>query len=191
MLERISEKTSDYLIRRGIISIDSRDVYVYGFALLYSFLINTVVIISAGIILGKVIETLMFLFIFVVLRSFTGGFHSNSFVLCTVITYSVYTAVMLLSSLRVHFVLFVILFVGGFVCLFLLVPIEHPNKPITDKKKRQHKITSLVLFSFIAVAGIVINIYDMSYGSVVFFSLIADIVLLFIKNSKKGVTKDV
>ena len=191
MLERISEKTSDFLIRRGIVSRDSRDVYVYGFALLYSFLINTVVIMSAGIILGKVIETLMFLFIFVVLRSFTGGFHSNSFVLCTVITYSVYTAVMLLSTFRVHLVLFGILFVGGFVCLFLVAPIEHPNKPISDKKKRQHKITSLVLFSFIAVAGIVINIYDMSYGSVIFFSLIADIVLLFIKNSKKGVTKDV
>ena len=63
-------------------------------------------------------------------------------------------------------------------------------KPLSEGQKKKYKIISFTLFVIFVALGAVINYIDNSVGSVVFFTLIADLLLLFIKNRKeRGIKK--
>lgn len=190
MLNKIATKITKTMLVHKIIAEDMVDIYVYGFELLLSFLFNTAIIMIAGILLGRLLQTLMFLLIFVLLRSFTGGYHAKTYGVCTLVTFLVYGGVLLFSELFVPSMLFYgVLAIVGVALLLALVPIEHPNKKITEKKKRKYKHISLVLFLIFITVGALLCHVDWQLNAVVFFTLTADLLLLFVKNRKKGENK--
>ena len=71
--------------------------------------------------------------------------------------------------------------------LLILAPIEHPNKKLSPQKKIRFKIISIIIFTFIIIAGIYIKINSNNgvAKDVLFFALLADFLLLFIKNKKR------
>ena len=93
MLNKSAKKITDMLLSHQVISGEQYDIYVYGFELLISFLFSTMLILIAGIIFNAFIRTLAFLVVFIILRSFTGGFHALTYAVCTVITLSTYASV--------------------------------------------------------------------------------------------------
>ena len=190
MLNKIATKITKTMLVHKIIAEDMADIYVYGFELLLSFLFNTTIIMFAGILLGRLLQTLMFLLIFVLLRSFTGGYHAKTYGVCTLVTFLVYGGVLLFSELFVPSMLFYgVLAIVGVALLLACVPIEHPNKKITEKKKRKYKHISLVLFLIFITVGALLCHVDWQLNAVVFFTLTADLLLLFVKNRKKGENK--
>lgn len=190
MLNKIATKITKTMLVHKIIAEDMVDIYVYGFELLLSFLFNTTIIMIAGILLGRLLQTLMFLLIFVLLRSFTGGYHAKTYGVCTLVTFLVYGGVLLFSELFVPSMLFYgVLAIVGVALLLTLVPIEHPNKKITQKKKRKYKHISLILFLIFITVGALLCHVDWQLNAVVFFTLTADLLLLFVKNRKKGENK--
>lgn len=190
MLNKIATKITKTMLASKIIAEDMFDIYVYGVELLLSFLFNTTIIMIAGILLGRILQTLLFLLIFVLLRSFTGGYHANTYGVCTFVTFLVYGGVLLLSELFVPSLLFYgVLTIVGVALLLAWVPIEHPNKKITEKKKSKYKHISLVLFLIFITVGALLCHADLQLNAVVFFTLTADLLLLFVKNRKKGENK--
>ena len=73
MLNKTAVRLAKKLLSLQIITEEVFDIYVYGLELLLSFFFSSSVIVIIGTILGRVIETLVFLLVFVLLRSFTGG----------------------------------------------------------------------------------------------------------------------
>lgn len=190
MLNKIATKLTKTMLASKIIAEDMFDIYVYGVELLLSFLFNTTIIMIAGILLGRILQTLLFLLIFVLLRSFTGGYHANTYSMCTFVTFLVYGGVLLLSELFVPSLLFyTILALVGLALMLIFVPIEHPNKRITEKQKRKYKYISSALFLIFITIGALLCHADIQLNAVVFFTLTADLLLLFVKNRKKGVNK--
>lgn len=189
-------KTANYLARRllnnNIIKEDSYDIYVYGFELLISFLFSTFLVIVSGIIIGKPLETLAFLVVFIFLRSYSGGYHAKKYSICTIVTLGVYAAVILLSSfVNVNIMFYLLLGIVGFILLFLWAPIENPNKEITDKRKILYKWISILLFVIFLVVGILFIQLHPLISNAVFFTLCADIILMLPDKFRKGDKKDV
>lgn len=79
MLNKMAVKITDKLVMKKIVSDDMADIYIYGFELLISFFFSTIGVLIIGIILGRFLQTLMFLATFILLRSFTGGYHANTY----------------------------------------------------------------------------------------------------------------
>ena len=147
MLNKTAAKITDVLLSHQVISGEQYDIYVYGFELLISFLFSTMLILIAGIIFHAFIRTLAFLIVFIILRSFTGGFHAKTYLVCNVCTLSTYGAVMLLSTyVKVNLIAYAILFVLGFIVLFIFSPVENPNKPLSTQQKKKHKTTGMSLY---------------------------------------------
>ena len=183
MLYRISSGIAKKMATVGIVSQESVDTYVYGIELLVSFFFSAGIIITIGLIAGKIIET-----VFIILRSFTGGFHANTFIKCTIITLLTYGIVLLLSCfitipLPVYFAFTLI----ELVLISIFAPIENINKPIKGKKRIRHKVTSIVLLILFAGIGFLLNYYFnlKALGSTVFFSLVVDTLLLFPREKRK------
>lgn len=186
MLNKLAVKITSKLLLQKIIPENLADIYIYGFELLLSFLFSTSVILVIGILCDRFFQTIAFLLVFVALRSFTGGYHAKKYWVCTVVTLTTFCLTLLLSEfLKVSLLLYVILGIIGLVLITKFVPIENPNKPLSEKQRGKYKIISLVLFiSFIAV-GIAIDYVWGSISGVIFFTLMADLILLFIRNRKE------
>ena len=74
------------------------EIYVYGFELLISSIIETGALLFVGFLIGKFIETILFLFSFSSIRFFSGGYHANSYIKCFVVTLFSYLFVLLLYN---------------------------------------------------------------------------------------------
>lgn len=191
MLNKSASYIANKLLLHKIISEDMLDIYVYGFELLISFLFSTSVILITGIIAGKIVETLTFLIVFILMRSFTGGYHALTYWLCTIVTLSVYVAVLLLAYIfSVGLIAYCILFVCGSPILFFFSPVENPNKQYSQSKKRKYQIVGLAIFSAAIVCGSILETMSPLVSGTVFFTLLADIAMLFPKNHQKGDTSN-
>ena len=190
-LNKIARKLTAKLLIQNIIPEDYADIYIYGFELLLSFMFSTSVIVLAGVLCGRLVQTIAFLVVFIVLRSFTGGYHALQYWFCSVVTFSIFGLVLLTSEfVEVSLIFYILLSVIGIVTIALMVPVENSNKPLSDGQKKKYKIISFALFIIFVALGAVINYFDNSVGSVVFFTLITDLLLLFIKNRKeRGIKK--
>ena len=185
MLNKIAVKVTNNLLLHNIITRESFDIYVYGFELLISFLFSTTTILFLGTILGCFYQTIAFLMVFILLRSFSGGYHAKTYSMCTIVTFATFGTVLLLSKyIFVDYIAYLTLGAIGIAILAIFAPIEHPNKKTTSDQKRWHKAISLVLFVVFISAGIWMITVQPVVGNTVFYSLIADLLLLFIKNRK-------
>lgn len=186
MLNKMAVKITDKLVLKKIVSDDMADIYIYGFELLISFFFSTIGILIIGIILGRFLQTLMFLATFILLRSFTGGYHANTYAVCSIVTFSLFGIVLLLAEfVFVPLYLYPILGLIGTIIMVWQVPIEHPNKKLSNDQKRKYKVISLVLFLMFIAAGWLFCYFGSLLGAIVFYTLIADIMLLFFKSRKE------
>lgn len=190
MLNKTAVRLAKKLLSLQIITEEVFDIYVYGLELLLSFFFSSSVIVLIGAILGRVIETLVFLLVFVLLRSFTGGYHANSYLMCSIVTFSTYGVVLLLSELlALPLIAYILLAIFGGVMVLAFVPIEHPNKRISDSQKKKYKIVSFILFLTFVALGILLCCANVSLSRIIFFTIMADLILLFVKTKKKGEDK--
>ena len=190
MLNIIAHKITNRLVSRSIVDGELFDIYVYGFELLLSFLFSTLMIAFIGAAVGCIYQTIAFLTVFILLRSFSGGYHADTYSKCTIVTFITFASVLLLSRLlQVNYFAYLLLGVTGIILLSIFAPIEHPNKKITSQRKKWHKIISLILFIGFLSAGIGIGTAYPIVGNAVFYSLTADLLLLFAKN-KHGKEKE-
>ena len=144
-------------------------------------------ILAIGIVVQAVLPTIAFLAVFIVLRSYTGGFHARTYAVCSLVTFSVYGAVLLLSHfLTVGYVEYLVLGVIGVVLLVIFAPVKHPNKELTAQDIKRNKIISVVVFILFLSAGVLLCLADMYIESAsIYFALVADLLLLFVKNRRK------
>ena len=184
MLHRVSNCLADKLVHSGVITPESKSIYIYGLEVLLSSIISTSLILIIGVTFGRFIDTLSFLIVFIVLRSFSGGFHANKYWLCTVVTISIYCVVMLLSAyikIKIPLIVFGSMAPIGIAVLLFKAPIQNPNKNITASEAIRHKIVSVILFSLMLFSAVALSDGFISTSNTIFFTLIFDLTLLFVK----------
>lgn len=191
MLNKIASYLTRILQKNHIIQEEFFDVYVYGFELLLSSLFSTTVIILAGLCMHRVLETIVFLLVFILLRSYSGGYHATKFSLCTITTFCVYAIVMVFSFfLVVNLLAFAILGGVGLALLCVFAPIENPNKELSTKRKRIYKVVSIIIFLGFDVFGILTMSQHPTISSVAFYALSTDLLLMIPGILKKGAKSD-
>lgn len=187
MLKAIANQTTELLIRNHIIDEKNAPIYLYGFQLLYSFLFGTGIIVLSGCVFGILIETFLFLLVFIPFRSYTGGYHANTYLKCTIFTLLSYSFVILSSAfLPVKLSMYLILLGVGLLLLIWFAPIQHPNKKLSIRKQKKCKIISITLFVLLCGIGCFLQRYMTRMGSIVFYTLLVDMILFIIPMIMKG-----
>ncbi len=76
----------DFLEKNNSIKNNKRDIYEYGYELLISTLITIITIIFLGLLSGKLLSTIIFLFYFMPIRTVAGGYHAKTHVKCLILS---------------------------------------------------------------------------------------------------------
>lgn len=191
LLENIAEEMTFLLLKNKIIKHEDSDIYIYGFQVMISSLMVTISLLTLGILLNKLLITLVFMFVFVSLRVNTGGYHANRFRECLTFSLIIY----LMEILLVKFIpdeykgiVSIMLLALGTSIIFAKAPIEHKNNPLTLKEKIKYKkisrMISLVL-SIIILIGIFIKRDLIDYYLISSLTVMAVAILIIIPLLKR------
>lgn len=160
MLSKTSQKMTEYFLRRGIITEDSREIYAYGFELILSTTLNFALTVVLAILYGRPLDAPIYLVSTFPLRTFGGGWHAGTHFLCSLMHACAFTAVSWLSFWSYTYMslwaVIAVVFIA-FVIILARAPSEHPDNPLTEDarvKSRRHCIVyALILCAGIVVAG--------------------------------------
>ena len=78
-MKKIAKKLADYVIQKGTIEEEEREIYEYGFSIATEMLLCILVCFSISMTLHTFVEGLLFFAIFIPLRSYAGGLHLSNY----------------------------------------------------------------------------------------------------------------
>lgn len=179
MEEKISDAICSKWIEKKVIPFEYKDVYVYGFEMLISTLVNIAVILLLGMFLNQLDMTIIFLFLFIFLRRLTGGYHANTRLQCRIYTLSAYLIVIAASNTTTVGI-FENICLGGASILTIarFCPIENPNKPITEKNRRKLKYYSIIIIILFVASAVILLENNIKISMTIFYTISIDFLLM-------------
>lgn len=157
----LSNKITDFLCKNEVISQEQKEVYIYGFTVLFLNILDILIILALGILIERYLDTIVFLMVFGITRQYTGGYHAKTVSKCLVVYVLIYLVIMFLSSSNVIFVngaMFqILLCIVYIIAVIIYAPIQNDNKVISNVERKKYKIISIV--SAICISTISVIVY--------------------------------
>lgn len=171
------------------------DIYIYGFELLVSSVIETISLLLIGLLTGKFVETVIFIISFSSIRVFSGGYHANSYLKCFIVTVAYYLLVLFSADIMLAFpnrtiiLIAIITLLLSFILFLLMSPVKSKGKSVLNYKKQ--KILSIISLCINAILPIILlTIYQNNILIIVYPTIICVDVLIIIESLKKGDEKN-
>lgn len=177
MISHISEQILKYLLRSNVIndSNDEKEYYRYGIEITVSSLLNVILIIFIGILFQSVIESIIFLIFFMLIRQFTGGFHADTYFKCNFSFCISFISVLIMYHFTEENVTVWISVLISVLCIAIILiacPIENINKPIPKHKRKFHKCLAGILGTGYGITGTILIALSNKYGVLIVYTLV-------------------
>lgn len=175
MIKFFSDKISYFFSSKQIINENDLEICSYGLQILFSLCINTTISLLIGLLLNKIIYTIIFLVSFCSIRQFSGGFHAKSNKVCIITFISIFSLSMFLgiklnklNNLPIYVMLISSL---SFLCIYLLAPVCHINNPLDKNRYKKNKFFSRVISVVLLIIIFIGCIYNTFYNYIIYISL--------------------
>ena len=191
MIDLLSSKISSKFVEHKIITEDMVDIYKYGVEITISSIIGFILILIIGLIFKSLIQALIFYIIFIILRSFTGGYHASSYLKCNLIFSIVASLVIFFSKaateVRFSTGIINILFLPALSVFIWLAPIENPNKLIEKKRRIYFKTGSVLAAVILYILSLILYINNHTFESaIIVTTMFITAVMCMITKFQKG-----
>lgn len=162
-------------------------IYEYGVRTILELGISTITSIIISFLYNKFIEGIAVIMIFATVRSYVGGLHFKSFLMCYLVSNINIILCLFLSDLKINFdfagiIIYVLLIL---IIMYVLAPVQSENNPLSTKevkviKKKTKKILS-VLYAGTIYAAV---LRDMKWIRIIISSLTMIFVSMIIEKAK-------
>lgn len=188
MISFLSNRITKLLCEKEIIEQDKRDIYRYGYEIIISSLISLLIVVSAGILTGYILESAVFYVVFVFTRQYCGGYHAETYLKCNVIFTIIYSAVLLVSNILLDF--YNIFYMGIFFTVYLaaiweFAPVDNENKRLSEDEKIKSRKISIVLSLIWIILSLVFYFIYPKLSVVFTLTLFAVTMLIVIEKLKR------
>ena len=153
----IAEHITQKLIASSVIDESDRDLYGYGFFLLLSSVLYLAVAAIFGSVFGILWESIVFYFLFSILREYAGGIHVKTEHGCMLST----ILALLLSIIGIQKMMqaelstaAMVFLIVGCAAVFLFSPLDVPEKPLSAEDWRHYRRVSRWLAAAYAPIGV-------------------------------------
>ncbi|MGN0241051.1 MAG: accessory gene regulator B family protein [Candidatus Weimeria sp.] len=166
--EKLSKKISSDLTGRGIIKKEYLDSYAYCLEFLFDMVLFNASLIIIGAILHHTVPALIFIITMTPIKMVAGGAHGGSRLSCEIISYSIFAAVMLISSIIIinHIICFAIS-VSIALGIMILSPVDTSGRKRVHEHRKQLRILCVIFCSLIILLEYIFIINDYPIGSTV------------------------
>lgn len=194
MKERTHHPVSSYLINKllknKLISEQDTNIYLYCSNNLIETCFYSFTMLIMGLLLHNFINTILFLLILFSIRSFSGGFHSNTTIGCFFLSYflyiiNIFSANQLENNTFVTPISFTILII----IIVLLSPVDCRQKRLSYKQKNIYKKICLILCLSALAVFIFLYFLHNDKMNIIFTSFVTILsiqIMGIIKNLREG-----
>lgn len=149
MITTISKRISLFLLKNDVITDEDIEIYQYGFEIIVSTILGTMIVLLIGAVLGMFLLSILYCVIFVLLRQMTGGYHADTYFKCNLISgilsFGVLGLTRFLSASGLYsWNLHILLLSFSLLVTSVYAPLENPNKPLGRQQKTRNRILSIV-----------------------------------------------
>lgn len=163
MIPYISAWIVKWLLQSGVISENDVELYEYA---VYSFLFGLMPVCLAiiiGAIFGHVVDSVLMIIPFMLIRKFSGGFHLKSASICFVsstLLISIFLFVIQVVNTKIEIIAFNLAVITSTVQIFICSPINNDARTLTEKEyvvfKKTARIMAIVflmLYAMLLILG--------------------------------------
>ncbi len=161
MINKISSKIVEILIKHSLVENEDKELYLYGFFILLSQILYFIIVITIGILFKVIFESIIFYITFQFIRRYAGGYHAKTETRCEILsTLSIICCIVLIKLSKMYDIRIALLSISlVFAALiFILCPLDTPEKPLSDKEYKYFRKISWVVLSLIII-GIIVSFY--------------------------------
>ena len=193
MVNKLGKRLTNTLINNNQIDESERCLYEYGFFILLSNVIYVTITLILGSAFNIIIESMAFYIAFSLIRRYAGGFHASSEMKCTLITtISIFLCLLCTKLCETNNIQMPILVLTGIatVLIFVLCPLDTPEKPLTKEEYKYFRKISWVILLLIMLAiciGIYFKLEFLMYPCCM--SLLLESILLVLGKIKRLIKK--
>lgn len=146
-MHRLAVKLTDYILDKGAIKKESYEIYCFGFQTAMEMIACIVVSLFIALKMHMVLEYTIFLGIFILVRSYAGGLHLDSFWACFFCSCTVQSVVLLIAkNYQLSRMVSLIIILSMVLAIKIIKPVEHMNRPLEpDAKKYFQKKLNIIL----------------------------------------------
>lgn len=198
MIKQIAVKITDFMFKNIRLNSELFEVYKYGVEITLSTLLNIILILTASIVVSDIISGIVFLAVFILLRSFVGGYHAKTYFMCNALFLLTYLLIYYINSVLVQFIegeflskILTVLIFLGIIPIIAFAPVENPNKPLSKKQAQINRIMGIAVFILLSIVGLALYYNGIKYGSFSIIALTSVSVLILIEIIKHGGKKKV
>ena len=196
-MESLVRRIVNFLLKREYIENEEEEFYIFAIESIFITLINYITIIVMALILGKVIECVVFVCLIKMLRGNMGGFHMGKWYECYIVSNVMMVICLILCDLlKIKLLIIACLMICGVILVIRLAPCVHPNNPIEDIKVKNYRKKSIVNIVLVGVSSIVLKYggYD-RYVNLCVMATCVSVMLLCVgkicyENNPKTMKKD-
>ena len=174
-MDKICNKTIDYMIEKNVINAEKKEIYLYGMKLTIYNIIYALIILSLCFALKRdIFELVLFYFSYMSIRKYAGGYHAPNIILCMFLfglTYYLLDYFLLLAS-NLHFSIVLILSTILVILIYFNSPIDCENKRLNEKEKRVYKRCALCLSVFWLICMIIMFEMQLSCYLIIFYTFL-------------------
>ena len=164
MLGRIADSIAVLFLKKNIINEDELPVYQYGMQVLICNIAGMLTVLIVGILISRLVESIIFITIYATLRIYTGGYHARTPLVCNIVFLGTYLVTVMLEALKVNNSVVWIMYLLSCLIILRFSPIENVNKELDEKDKEIYRNKSLIistLLLMILLAGDITDRYSM------------------------------
>lgn len=191
IIETVASKIVDILEYNRIITNKQKDIYQYGTEIFLSSMATCLITLILGLIFHALFAALIYFCIFVLLRSFCGGYHAKTYFHCNLIFIVVTTNILFLFKFMPiqYFALpYIGITVFSLLITIIYAPVENINKPITIQKQAVYRKICIILMCILFLLSyFLIFKFNNSYGILIDATIFAVAISMFVTDVKKGV----
>ena len=148
-------KLSEYIGKHNKLTEGEKNIYRYCIEKIISKTIYILIILITGILLNQFFLAIVFMTTIVSLRTFGGGIHASSRILCGLISYSVGVIPMLLIDWLENMispVIFIYMYLICIVFSVFIAPVDTRNKRFSPKQKKKLKKKFLIFVCIMSIS---------------------------------------
>lgn len=153
-----AKKLTDFFIRCQVIEETDRDTYEYCFQVFLMNIANFGTIILLGIICKRIIETVIFVIGFSIIRKQAGGYHSSTPFRCYLLSLANYLIfIFLLILIKPAWIKLINLtaIILSLIIIWRFAPVADKNKPFSIGEYERYRRNSRLIISLLIVLNLI------------------------------------
>lgn len=177
MIEKISTRLLEFVRENITIDDELADIYKYGIEISISTALNILLTMIIAFAMGDPLCGLTFLGCMILIRSYCGGYHADSYFKCNCLMIILFSAAYGIGKLilywgitKFHIMSSVLML--SFIPIYAFSPVKNKHKELSEKKAKKCRIISFILYIAMSFIGLYLISINSLYGSIIIVTLV-------------------